>query len=351
MDPPPPTTSTTPTSSGDPAEAIDRLAHHARQLRQRIAHVVIGQTDIVDHLITAVFCQGHALLEGVPGLAKTMLVRTIAGALDLPFSRIQFTPDMMPADVLGADVLRTDPTTGERSLAFVPGPIFASVVLADEINRTPPKTQAALLEAMAERQVSVGGRTRTLDQPFIVVATQNPIEQEGTYPLPEAQLDRFMMCLRMTYPSASEERRVVALAEDIAHNASIVRPLMNAGELNDVRALIGRIPVSDHVVDAAVRLARASRPDDPTCPQSLRPLIAWGAGPRTGQALILAARCRAALRGDPTPSEADVAALAKPVLRHRIVLSYAATADNVRPEAVIETLLQATQLHRPARSR
>ncbi len=323
-------------------EALDRLGERAQALRERIGKVVIGQQRVVDGLLVSVFSQGHALLEGVPGLAKTTLVRTVANALGLPFSRIQFTPDMMPSDILGAEVLRTDVTTGEREMRFVPGPIFSNVVLADEINRTPPKTQAALLEAMGEGQVSVGGTTRKLEAPFWVVATQNPIEQEGTYPLPEAQLDRFMLSLRLDYPDAAEEKRIAALTDQIAHNAGIGEPVMDGRELVELRRVIGRVPVSAHVVDEAVRLVRMTRPDDETCPEKLRRLVSWGAGPRASQSLVLGARCLAALRGDPTPSIEDVRGIAPSVLRHRIVLSYAATGEGLTPDRVVRAIVEGT---------
>ena len=323
-------------------EALDRLGERAQALRERIAMVVIGQDEVIDGLLVSVFAQGHALLEGVPGLAKTTLVRTVAHALGLPFSRIQFTPDMMPSDILGAEVLRTDAATGERSMAFVPGPIFSNVILADEINRTPPKTQAALLEAMGEGQVSVGGTTRALEKPFWVVATQNPIEQEGTYPLPEAQLDRFMVSLRLGYPSADQERRIAALTDEIAHNMGVGEggeAVFDGRELVGLRKTIGRVPVGGHVVDEAVRLVRLTRPDDPSCPEKVRRLISWGAGPRASQALVLGARCMACLRGDPSPTVDDVRRLAPSVLRHRIVLSYAATGEGRTPDRVVRALM------------
>ena len=319
---------------------LDDLPRRYAALTEQIRKVIVGQHDVVEQLLVAVFCQGNVLIEGVPGLAKTLLVRVLANSLRLKFVRIQFTPDMMPSDILGAELLRTDPVSGERSMKFVPGPVFANVVLADEINRTPPKTQAALLEAMAERQVSVGGETRPLEEPFIVVATQNPIEQEGTYPLPEAQLDRFMFGLRMDYPRLAEERRVVALSEEIARSAVEIRPIFDGHELVRLRRLIGRVPVSDHVVDYAVALARATRPADETCPKSIRRYIAWGAGPRTGQALILAAKCLAALEGQPTPSASHVERLAYSVMRHRLVLNYSASAEGINADRIVEILLQ-----------
>jgi len=319
---------------------LDTLASRYAQLKEQVRRVVVGQHETVEHLLVAVFCQGHTLIIGVPGLAKTMLVRTLASSLALEFRRIQFTPDMMPSDILGAELIQTDPATNQRRMQFVPGPVFSNIVLADEINRTPPKTQAALLEAMAERQVSVGGVTRELDPPFIVVATQNPIEQEGTYPLPEAQLDRFMFALKMDYPTVQEERYIVGQSEEISARTAEVRPLFDGHELVRLRRAIGRVPVSEHVVEYAVSLARATRPDDASCPASVSKYIAWGAGPRTGQALILGARCLAALEGQPTPGAEHVMRIAPAVLRHRLVLNYTASAERVGTEEVLARLLK-----------
>ncbi|MBL8746184.1 MAG: MoxR family ATPase [Phycisphaerae bacterium] len=324
----------------DGSAGLDSLPQRYAQLTEALRTVVVGQHEVVEQLLVAVFCEGHTLLVGVPGLAKTLLVRTLASALRLDFKRIQFTPDMMPSDILGGELLHSDAVTGERSMRFLPGPIFANIVLADEVNRTPPKTQAALLEAMAERQVSIAGRTIPLHSPFIVVATQNPIEQEGTYPLPEAQLDRFMFGLRMTYPKATEERRIVAAGDDIAERASKIRPLFDGGELARLRALIGRVPVSEHVVEYAVALARATRPGDEACPKSIAHFISWGAGPRAGQALVLAARCLAVLEGEPTPSAEHVRRLAPAVLRHRIVLNYTAASEGVDTEQILDNLIR-----------
>ena len=321
-------------------DALERLANRYATLTEQIRKVIVGQHDVVEQLLVAFFCQGHTLIVGVPGLAKTMLIRTLAQSLHLDFKRIQFTPDMMPSDIIGAELIHTDPNTGDRSLRFSPGPIFANIVLADEINRTPPKTQAALLEAMAERQVSVGGVTRPLDPPFLVVATQNPIEQEGTYPLPEAQLDRFMFGLRIGYPKPAEERLIVSRSEEIMANAARIQPLFDGHELVALRQAIGKVPVSDHIVDYAVALTRASRPTDEACPERIRPYIAWGAGPRAGQALLLAARCFAALEGAPTPNAQHIQRLLPAVLRHRLVLNYAASAEGVDAEKIIATLLQ-----------
>jgi MoxR-like ATPase len=327
-----------------PAELreLSHLAERYAALTESLRTVVVGQHEVIEQLLVAVFCEGHTLIVGVPGLAKTLLVRVLAAALRLEFKRIQFTPDMMPSDILGAELLQTDPVTGSRSMHFVPGPIFANIVLADEINRTPPKTQAALLEAMAERQASIAGRTLLLRSPFIVVATQNPIEQEGTYPLPEAQLDRFMFGLNMSYPKPAEERRIVAAGDEIARRAASVEPLFDGEELVRLRGVIGQIPVSDHVVEYAVALARATRPGDESASRSINTYVSWGAGPRAAQALVLASRCLAALEGEPTPSAEHVRRLAPAVLRHRLVLNYAATAERVDTEQILDILLRET---------
>ena len=318
---------------------FDDLARRYSLLREQLRRVIVGQHEIVEHLLVALFCQGHALVVGVPGLAKTLLVRTLARSLDLKFNRVQFTPDMMPSDVLGTELVQTDPATGRRSLHFVPGPIFVNLLLADEINRTPPKTQAALLEAMAERQVTIAGETRALEAPFVVVATQNPIEQEGTYPLPEAQLDRFMLGLWMDYPARAEERVIAAEAERIAHQA--IEPIFGREELLRFRDLVAQVPVSDHVVDYAIDLVRATRPTDPSCPKNVRPYVAWGAGPRSTQYLLLGARCLCALEGRPTPGADDVRRLAMPVLRHRLVVNYAATGENIDARELVARVAEA----------
>ncbi len=319
---------------------IDALPARYAALNDQLRKTIVGQHDVVEQLLIAFFCQGHALIVGVPGLAKTLMVRSLASALHLDFKRIQFTPDMMPSDIIGAELLQTDPATGERAMRFSKGPVFSNIILADEINRTPPKTQAALLEAMAERQVSVAGVTHELPPPFIVVATQNPIEQEGTYPLPEAQLDRFMVGLRIDYPRPAEERRIVAEAETIAGAASTIEPLFDAAELNTIRTLIGRIPISDHVVEYAVNLVRATRPDDELCPESVRRYVSWGAGPRAGQVIALGARCLAALEGEPAPARHHVQRMAPAALRHRLVLNYAASAEGVDSEEIVSRILR-----------
>jgi MoxR-like ATPase len=327
--------------AGDEIEQFDRIAQRCQSLRDALRRVIVGQDDIVEQLLVSVFCQGHALIVGVPGLAKTLLVRTLAAALDLSFHRIQFTPDMMPSDILGTELIQEDATTGRRSLRFVPGPVFAQLILADEVNRTPPKTQAALLEAMAERQVTVAGRTAPMERPFIVVATQNPIEQEGTYPLPEAQLDRFMFSLWMDYPSKAQEKQVVAETARIM--AEQVDPVFTRDDLLEAAGLICRMPVSDHVVDYAVSLARATRPADPDAPEICRQYVEWGAGPRAGQHLVHGAQALAAMAGRPTPGCDDVARLAMAVLRHRVLVNYAATGEGITSADVIAHLLEAIE--------
>jgi MoxR-like ATPase len=313
------------------------LRASAERLRRAVAGVIVGQEAVVEELLVALLAGGHALLVGVPGLAKTLLVSTVAQALDLSFKRIQFTPDLMPSDVTGSDLLQEDPATRERSFRFAPGPLFAHVVLADEVNRTPPKTQAALLQAMQEGQVTAAGRTYPLPQPFFVLATQNPIEQEGTYPLPEAQLDRFLLQIAVGYPTEDEERAVVRLTT--GQRPSPPEKILSAEDLLGFQALVRRVPVADNVVEKAVALARRTRPTDPTAPQAVRDFVAWGAGPRAAQALILGAKARALLLGRLVVSWEDVRALAAPVLRHRLVLSFRAEAEGVRPDDLIQRLL------------
>ncbi len=325
-------------AAGENDEALlDRAASAAKALRASIAARVVGQEEVVEAMLVALLARGHALLVGVPGLAKTLLVATLAEAMELSFGRVQFTPDLLPADITGTDVLEEDPEHGRRRLRFAPGPIFANLVLADEINRTPPKTQAALLQAMQERQVTSGVSTHALPNPFQVFATRNPIEQEGTYPLPEAQLDRFLLEVHIGYPSAAEEREIAR------RTTSGVLPkvpiALHADELRKLQALVPRIPATDAAIDAAVRLARATRPEEPGAASLVTRYVRFGAGPRGSQALVLAAKARAALRGEAAAEVEDVRALAKPVLRHRLVLSYRAEADGVRDVDVIDAIL------------
>ncbi len=300
--------------------------------------MIVGQDEAVEDLLIALLCHGHVLIVGVPGLAKTLLVRTLARALDLNFRRVQFTPDMMPSDILGTELIQEDPQTGQRSLRFVPGPIFTQLLLADEINRTPPKTQAALLEAMAERQVTVAGHTQALDPPFIVVATQNPIEQEGTYALPEAQLDRFMFSLWMDYPELEQEIQIVAETPRIASQA--VDAVFERAALLESAAMIEQMPVSRHVVEYAVKLARSTRPGDELATPETKKYVEWGAGPRAGQYLIAAARALAAMSGQPTPNCGHVRRAAMAVLRHRVLVNYAATGEGIDARWVIAAVLE-----------
>lgn len=315
----------------DDAEAVVALAAVYRRLKQEIGRKIIGQETVVDRLLTAVFSRGHALLVGVPGLAKTLLVQTIAEVLDLSFKRIQFTPDLMPSDITGSEILDT-----ERQYRFVKGPLFAHLVLADEINRTPPKTQAALLEAMQEKAVTVAGRRYALDEPFFVFATQNPIEQEGTYPLPEAQLDRFMMEITLDYPCLEEEVRIVKATT--GEGTAPLQPLLSAGEILYFQQLIRRIPVPDSLYTYAVQLVARTRPSDASAPAAVRDYIAYGAGPRASQYLIVGAKCHAALSGRFSPDKTDVQAVAEPILRHRVVRNYRAEAEGLRIETLLKEL-------------
>ena len=309
--------------SGD-VELLERLARARADVLAQVGQRIVGQRDVLDGILTAIFSGGHALLVGVPGLAKTLMVQTVAAALDLVFSRVQFTPDLMPADITGTEIIEEDSATGARAFRFVHGPVFANIVLADEINRTPPKTQAALLQAMQEHQVTAGGKTHPLPAPFFVLATQNPIEQEGTYPLPEAQLDRFMFELRVGYPSPAEEEAIVLATTGDAEGA--VRPVLTAEDVLALQHLVRRIPVSQELVRAAVTLARLTRPQENGAPEFVREYLQWGAGPRASQYLVLGAKARAALDGRPMPDYDDLRAIAPSVLTHRIVPNFAAEA-------------------------
>lgn len=319
-------------------EALERLKSARMRIENEIGQIIIGQKDVIHGLMMGLLSRGHCLLVGVPGLAKTLMISSLARALELSFSRIQFTPDLMPSDITGTEIIEEDRATGKKAFKFVRGPIFANIVLADEINRTPPKTQAALLQAMQEHQVSAGDVTHTLQEPFFVLATQNPIEQEGTYPLPEAQLDRFMFNLWVDYPSVEEERIIVKTTTSAP--AAEIKPALDGAEIIALQDLIRRIPVSDHLVEYAVGLARKTRPEDPAAPKFVRDWIRWGAGPRAGQYLILGAKARAALDGRPTPDEEDVRQVALPVLRHRLVLNFNAEAEGVGAVQIVEKLLQ-----------
>jgi MoxR-like ATPase len=324
------------TGSSD-LKAVETLKLARERIVAELRKVIVGQDEVVDQLLTALFANGHVLLVGVPGLAKTLLVSSLARVLDLKFNRIQFTPDLMPSDITGTDILEEDQATGKRAIRFIQGPVFANIVLADEINRTPPKTQAALLQAMQEKEVTAGGQTFRLGLPFFVLATQNPIELEGTYPLPEAQLDRFMFNIRVDYPSQDEEEKIVATTTS-SYEAHLER-VLTGQDILELQKLIRRVPVTDHVVRYAVRLARATRGGE-GAPEFTRQWVSWGAGPRASQYLVLGAKTRAVLRGRYAPGIEDVKAVAPAVLRHRIITNFTAEAEGVRPERIIEDLLK-----------
>jgi MoxR-like ATPase len=321
----------------DDVRQLQRLTAAVADLRAQVAQRIVGQQEVVDGILTAILAGGHALLIGVPGLAKTLMVQTVSEALALSFNRVQFTPDLMPSDITGTEIIEEDLTTGRRAFRFVRGPVFANVVLADEINRTPPKTQAALLQAMQEHQVTVGGQTYALPEPFFVLATQNPIEQEGTYPLPEAQLDRFMLELRVGYPSQAEEEAIVEQTTGALR--APLRPVLDADTLRAMQDLVRRIPVSRGLIRSAVTLARLTRPREADAPALIREYVDWGAGPRASQYLVLGAKARAAMAGRPMADLDDVRAVAPSVLRHRVVTNFAAeAADRTSGDIVAELI-------------
>jgi MoxR-like ATPase len=320
-------------------EPFDRSTALVGRLQDEVSRVIIGQRQVLREVLICVLAGGHVLLRGVPGLAKTLLIKTLAEAVDLKFSRIQFTPDLMPSDILGTDVIEEDVSTGKREIRFIPGPIFANIILADEINRTPPKTQAALLEAMQEFQVTVGGTRYPLSRPLFVLATQNPIEQEGTHPLPEAQLDRFMFNVVIDYPGVDEERQILSATTSGA--AAQITPVATGADLETTRTLVRDLPAADNVVSYALRLVRATRPADDSAPSVIREWVKWGAGPRAGQALLLGAKASALMDGRSVPSPDDIRAVAAPVLRHRLLLNFQAEADGIDPDQVIGRLLEA----------
>ena len=330
-------------SGGSDLEAARRLAAVHQKLRGEIAKVIVGQDRVVDELLTAVFARGHCLLVGVPGLAKTLLISTLSRTMSMSFRRIQFTPDLMPADITGTEVIQEDRSTGERRFLFVKGPVFANVVLADEINRAPPKTQAALLEAMQEHQVTAAGKRYPLDEPFFVLATQNPIEQEGTYPLPEAQLDRFMFHVKVDYPDADEELRIVQ--QTTGSGDQDVATVLSQAEILQVQETVRRVPVADPIVAYAVRLVRATRVTKPEAPDFVKEWVRWGAGPRAAQYLVLGAKAHALIQGRTYVSTDDVKAVAHPVLRHRVLTNFQAEAEGVTPDIVIDRLLETIPSH------
>lgn len=322
----------------DKIESLKALHQHYKAIRKEIAKVIIGQEDVLESLLIALFSNGHAQLVGVPGLAKTMMIRALADVLDLRFKRIQFTPDLMPSDITGTEIIEEDMQTGRRSFRFIQGPLFANIILADEINRTPPKTQAALLEAMQERQITAAGNSYELEAPFFVLATQNPIEQEGTYPLPEAQLDRFMFQLQVDYPSADEEKAIVVSTTSDTEKS--LNKIIDRKTLLNIQQLIRALPVAEHIVDYAVSMVQSSRPENSTI-KAVKDYVKWGAGPRASQYLIIGAKTRAALLGKATPDETDINAVSSIVLRHRILRNFKAEADGVDVDHIIRELIRA----------
>jgi len=319
-------------------QAVERLGAAYDRITSELAKVIIGQRDVIEELLIAMFAGGHCLLVGVPGLAKTLMIRTLADALNLSFNRIQFTPDLMPADITGTEVIQEDKATGSRSFKFLPGPIFANVVLADEINRTPPKTQAALLEAMQEHQVTVGGQRHKLPEPFFVLATQNPIEQEGTYPLPEAQLDRFMFNVFVDYPNEDEEFAIVR--QTTAESVPTIEPTLSHAEVSALQSFVRRVPVADHVIRYAMQFSRLTRGRNGAVPDFIKNYVSWGAGPRASQYLILGAKARALLHRRPYVSIEDVLAVARPVLRHRIITNFNAEAEGIKSDDIVKRLAE-----------
>lgn len=323
-----------------PQESIDKLGRAYHGIREQMSKVIVGQNDVIDQLLIALFSRGHCLLEGVPGLAKTLMIATLSRTLSMTFARVQFTPDLMPADITGTDVLQTNRDTGDREFRFIQGPLFHNVVLADEINRTPPKTQAALLEAMQERQVTVGQLRHMLPDPFFVLATQNPIEQEGTYQLPEAQQDRFMFKVFVQYPTFDEERRIAV--QTTAVQQEDIQPVLTGPEILELQTIVRQVPVTDHVVDYTLALVRQTRIGEEGSPDFINDWLSWGAGPRAVQYLLLGGKARALLNGRTHVSTDDIQALAAPVLRHRIVTNFAAESEGLTPDRVIEKLVETT---------
>ncbi|MCH7516895.1 MAG: MoxR family ATPase [Bacteroidetes bacterium] len=324
------------TASNQDVELVEKLSAKIKQIKSEIAKRIIGQEDIIDQLLISLFARGHCLLVGVPGLAKTLLIKTVSEVMDLKFSRIQFTPDLMPSDITGTEIIEEDQLTKKRDFKFISGPIFANIILADEINRTPPKTQAALLEAMQEHKVTAAGTTYQLPEPFFVLATQNPIEQEGTYPLPEAQLDRFMFNLWLEYPSFDEEIKIVETTTSL-YNAQIEK-IISAEEIIEFQELVLKVPVADNVIDFAVKTANMTRPTNGNSPQFVKDWITWGAGPRASQYLTLAAKTRAIMQNRFTPNIDDVRIAMLPVLRHRIITNFSAEAEGITSVEVIKKI-------------
>ncbi|MEZ6057881.1 MAG: MoxR family ATPase [Planctomycetaceae bacterium] len=331
--------------AGDQIAVIESLRDSFRNIAAHLSTVIVGQQSVIEEVLISIFCRGHVLLTGVPGLAKTLLIDSISKVLDLDFRRIQFTPDLMPADITGTEVLQEDRTTGTRNFQFVEGPIFSNMVLADEINRAPPKTQSALLEAMQERHVTVAGQTMELPSPFFVMATQNPIEQEGTYPLPEAQLDRFLFNCVVNYPEAADEFQIIKQATS-GHKTTLPK-LLNAEQIQKLQEAVRNVPAADHVITFARDLVQATRPGGGSAPGFIKEMVGWGAGPRAGISLIIAAKARAVLRGRLHATTSDVAAVALPVLRHRVVTTFHADAAGIQTDDVIRKLLEVIRPQKP----
>ncbi|MDG2184764.1 MAG: MoxR family ATPase [Mariniblastus sp.] len=325
------------TTQSDDVQAVEKLGQARDAIVSELRKTIVGMDEVIDEMMIAIFSRGHCLLVGVPGLAKTLLVSSLAQTMSLSFKRIQFTPDLMPSDITGTELLQEDPETHERRFQFQKGPVFTSLLLADEINRTPPKTQAALLEAMQEKRVSSGGVDYELDQPFFVLATQNPIEQEGTYPLPEAQLDRFLFNIMVKYPSKTEELDIMRSVT--TDDEPVLNEVVDGPSILEFQHVVRRIPVADHVLEYAAELVRATRPDEPDAPEFVKKLMAWGAGPRASLNLILAGKARAALRGRCHVSVDDIRELCLPILRHRIILSFAARSEGMTADTLIEKLV------------
>lgn len=340
--PAPDSTASRQESSAPPLDMTDKasaelLLNAYSKITAEMAKLIVGQSDVIEQLVIAILAGGHCLLEGVPGLAKTAMVRTLSQCLDLSFRRVQFTPDLMPADITGTDILQEDPSTGNRRLIFQKGPIFAQMILADEINRTPPKTQAALLEAMQEHSVTVGGHTLRLEEPFFVLATQNPIEQEGTYPLPEAQKDRFLFLVKVGYPSREEERQIIARTTGVF--AAEIKPVLHGEQIQELQRVVRKVPVPDHTMDFVLDLVRFTRPENPDAPAFVKDMVEWGAGPRACQNLVLAGKVRAILQGRFHVTDDDIIALAPPVLRHRVVPTFNAEAEGIKPDDLIARIV------------
>src|SRR4051812_37616623 len=329
--------------ASDDLEAVRKLKSGFDEIKKQLSRVIVGQDQVIEELLIAMFSRGHCILEGVPGLAKTLMISTLAKCLSLAFSRIQFTPDLMPSDITGTEIIEENRSTGSREFRFLEGPLFANVILADEINRTPPKTQAALLEAMEERQVTVGRVRHQMSDPFLVLATQNPIEQEGTYPLPEAQQDRFMFKVLVTYPSFNEEFEVAR--RTTSTQTDQVDAVLSPDEIRDLQELVRTVPISDHLIRYTLAIVRQTRVREDGAADFARDQLAWGAGPRATQFLILGAKARALIHGRPHVALEDIAALAKPVLRHRLVVNFAAESDGVTSDQIIDRLLEVTPTH------